>query len=167
MLTVRAARPEDAAAIAFVHVRSWQVAYRGLMPDHYLDGLRPEDRADRYNFAAQEGPHPRAVVAEDDGVLTGFCMKGPARHDPRVGELYAIYVDPDRWSQGTGRCLMAESRRSLYEQGFTEAVLWVLEGNERAQQFYRADGWAADGAQKTDEIWGVTVHEVRFGRPLP
>ena len=31
-------------AVARVHVRSWQVGYRGLLPDAYLDGLRAEER---------------------------------------------------------------------------------------------------------------------------
>ena len=39
MMTVREAQPRDAAEVAGVHVRSWQVAYRGLFPDDYLDGL--------------------------------------------------------------------------------------------------------------------------------
>src|SRR5882724_4717212 len=47
---LRHAEPSDAMAVAQVHVRSWQVAYRKLMPDEYLDQLRPEDRAQEYNF---------------------------------------------------------------------------------------------------------------------
>jgi hypothetical protein len=35
---MREAQPQDAAEVARVHVRSWQVAYRGLFPDDYLDG---------------------------------------------------------------------------------------------------------------------------------
>jgi len=41
---VRKAKVEDASAIAFVHVRSWQVAYRGHMPDEFLNGLDVETR---------------------------------------------------------------------------------------------------------------------------
>jgi len=36
MQIVRDARAEDAAAIAEVHVRAWQAAYRGLMPEDFL-----------------------------------------------------------------------------------------------------------------------------------
>lgn len=36
---VRTARPTDAAAMGALVVRAWQAAYRGLMPDDYLDGL--------------------------------------------------------------------------------------------------------------------------------
>ena len=36
---VRPPRLTDAERIADLHVRSWQVAYRGLFPDRYLNGL--------------------------------------------------------------------------------------------------------------------------------
>ena len=44
-VTVRHARAGDAPDLGLVHVRAWQAAYRGQMPDDYLDGLRPEERA--------------------------------------------------------------------------------------------------------------------------
>jgi len=49
-MELRRAEPPDAIALARVHVRSWQAAYRKLMPDDYLDQLRPEDRAKKYDF---------------------------------------------------------------------------------------------------------------------
>ena len=49
-MEIRPAEPEDALAVARVHVRTWQAAYRSLLPDHYLDQLRAEDRAARYQF---------------------------------------------------------------------------------------------------------------------
>ena len=45
MVTVRRATVADAPAMGRVVVRAWQAAYRGHMPDDYLDGLRAEDRA--------------------------------------------------------------------------------------------------------------------------
>jgi hypothetical protein len=53
-LVLRAARPADAPLVADVHVRAWQVAYRGLLPEEYLDRIRPEDRASRYTFACRQ-----------------------------------------------------------------------------------------------------------------
>lgn len=164
---MRPARPEDADDIARVHVRSWQVGYRGLLPDEYLDGLRPEERARRYQFDEHVAPHPMRIVALYHGKLVGFVNQGPCREDSAIGELYAIYVDPDHWSTGVGRRLIAESRLSLADQGFTEAVLWALEANERARHFYQADGWKADGGSKTEDVWGIRVNEVRYRRTLP
>jgi len=44
-VTVRHATVDDAPALGRVHVRAWQAAYRGQMPDDYLEGLRAEERA--------------------------------------------------------------------------------------------------------------------------
>ncbi|SDH31561.1 GNAT family N-acetyltransferase [Nonomuraea jiangxiensis] len=42
---IRKASPEDAAGIEAVRIATWRVAYRGVMPDPFLDGLevRPEE----------------------------------------------------------------------------------------------------------------------------
>ena len=48
MVALRDATPDDAHAIATVHVASWQVAYRGFMPDAVLDGLSVDDRARKW-----------------------------------------------------------------------------------------------------------------------
>ena len=41
---MRDARAGDVDEIGRVHVRAWQAAYRGVMPDEYLDGLEIGDR---------------------------------------------------------------------------------------------------------------------------
>ena len=51
---IRAARVGDAAQIAVVHVRSWQGAYRGLLPQAYLDGLDPAERVGRWERSLAE-----------------------------------------------------------------------------------------------------------------
>jgi hypothetical protein len=43
-------------------------------------------------------------------------------------------------------------------------VLWVLAGNARARRFYEIAGWVADGAERTSEVFGATVSEVRYRR---
>ena len=44
MVTVRPATVADAPAMGQLVVRAWQAAYRGQMPDDYLNGLRAEER---------------------------------------------------------------------------------------------------------------------------
>ena len=154
--------------VAGVHVRSWQVAYRGLLPDEYLDGLRPEDRAKHYVFGLTDRTQPGTIVAVDKGAICGFATTAPTR-DVDVqgyGELCALYVDPLCWGRGVGQALMAAARQRLTLAGFADAVLWVLVGNDRATRFYRADGWAPDGSRRLDEVWGTAVDEVRYRRSL-
>ena len=80
--------------------------------------------------------------------------------------MLALYVDPSVWGRGIGRRLIVGARRRLLENGFAEAILWVLAGNDRAERFDRADGWVPDGARREEEIWGVTASELRYRRVL-
>lgn len=166
---LRAAIPDDALEVAGVHVRSWQVGYRDLLAQAYLDRLRPEDRAARYTFSDTGPGRPVTVVAVEQEVICGFATTGPSRDSDIHGarELMAIYVDPDYWGSGVGRRLIDDARRRLGRDGASEAILWVLAGNTRARRFYEADGWAWDRSRRSEEIWGVTVDEVRYRRALP
>ena len=154
--------------VARVHVRSWQAGYRGLLPDTYLDTLRPEDRAARYVFGSDDPRASATMVATEDGQICGFATTMPARDSdvPEYAELAALYVDPEWWGRGVGRALMHAARNRLLDQGFRDAVLWLSAGNARADRFYRIDGWAPDGLSRRDTVWGVTVDEVRYRRHL-
>jgi GNAT superfamily N-acetyltransferase len=165
---LRTAQPADAAAVATVHVRSWQLAYRGLLPDEYLEGLRPEDRAKRYTFGELNPQQPETIVAVERRAICGFATTGPCGDQDRrgTGEVLALYVDPDWWDRGIGRALIQEARARLTRQGFQEAGLWVLAGNARAERFYRIDGWTPDGSRRADEVGGLTVDEIRYRRSL-
>ena len=167
-MQLRPAEPDDAIAVARVHVRSWQVAYRTLLPDDYLDQLRPEDRAHKYDFSGLDPLKPRTIVAAEDGVILGFATTAPSREptQPDYGELYALYVDPEKWGQGIGMALLSAARANLFGLGFRKALLWVLAGNVRAERFYRIDQWAPDGYLRKDTVWGVMVNEVRYQRGL-
>jgi GNAT superfamily N-acetyltransferase len=167
-MLLRLAEPEDAIAVARVHVRSWQVAYRTLLPADYLDQLRPEDRAQKYDFANLDSRKPQTIVAVEEGVIHGFATTAPSR-DPDLtghGELYALYVDPEQWGRGIGVALISAARTRLFRIGFRNAVLWVLAGNIRAERFYQIDRWAPDGLRRTDSVWGITVDEIRYQRVL-
>jgi GNAT superfamily N-acetyltransferase len=167
-LQMREARPADAMAVAKLHVRSWRAAYRGLLPEDFLDALRPEERASRYTFGSPDPGAPRTILAFLDGELAGFATVSRSRDEdvPQAGELCALYVDPDHWRDGVGRRLLAESRRLMREEGYEEAILWVLVGNETAERFYEADGWRRDGSERTEDPWGVVSQVIRYRRRL-
>ncbi len=127
------------------------------MTDACLDQLRPEDRAARYDFATTDPAKPRTIVLAVEGRIRGFATTMPSR-DPDTanhGELCALYVDPVDWGCSYGRWPLSEAaRRHLAEyRRFSSAILWLLEGNLRADRFYRADGWLPDGTRRTEEMW--------------
>lgn len=164
---LRPAELGDEDAVAAVHVRSWRIGYRGLLPDEFLEQLDPTERAARYTFGQSDGDQPFTTIAMDGDQVCGFATIGPCRDEGRAGagELYAIYVDPDWWGQGVGRDLITAARRLLSDRGFSSAVLWMLAGNKRAERFYRLDGWGRDGTVARREIAGIEADEVRLSRP--
>lgn len=167
-MQIRPAKPGDEMAVARVHVRSWQVAYRTLLPDDYLNQLRPEDRADKYDFVSLDPAKPHTILADGNGVIHGFATTAPSRDQDLAGhaELYALYVDPEQWNRGIGAALVSAARDRLAALGFQNALLWVLAGNARAERFYQIDGWTPDGNRRTDTVWGITVNEARYLRDL-
>ncbi len=162
-MRVRDAVPADAEVIADVHVRAWQEAYPHVFPAEALDRLDPAPRARHWREGIRSG---WTVLVTEDG--SGFASVGPARDDDAAGagELYAIYVAPERWGTGAGRALMEAAAGALGAAGFSEAVLWVLEDNPRARRFYEGAGWTLDGAVKEDEFLGTRVREVRYRRSV-
>jgi len=161
---VRPATRTDARAIETIRVHGWRAAYRQVFPPHELDAL-PVDET-RWVHRLEEPPPGWSIfVADREDTVVGFAATGPSRDERGIGELYAIYVDPDRWSQGAGRALMAQAERTLSAR-YSAATLWVLEENSRARGFYERGGWALDGAQKTEEWWGVHAVEVRYRKLL-
>lgn len=158
---VRPAVVEDATRIAEIHVGSWQVAYEGVLASEFLEGLSIPSRQEWWRRRLSNPVNQAEVlVVEKSGEVVGFASVGPS--GGAEGEVYAIYVAPEVFRLGVGRQLIAAGEASLGRAGFDEAILWVLEANERARSFYEAVGWRFDDALKLEEIGGVQVTEVRY-----
>jgi len=163
-LVIRRAGERDAEDVSRIRVRSWQWAYRGLMADSVLDGLSADEGVEgwRRGLARQDR---WTWIAACDGVSCGFAATGPATDaaaGPGTAEVYAVYLEPERVGSGVGRELFETAVRNLRDVGFSRALLWVLDSNERARRFYEAAGWTADGAVKDEEWYGHVIREVRY-----
>jgi GNAT superfamily N-acetyltransferase len=166
-VSVRPATVEDAGAIGAVHVRSWQGAYVGLLPQDHLDAMDPVRSAAAWRrWLAAADDRSRTLLAEVGGRVVGFANVRPSRDadaDPAtVGEVTTIYLLPDSWGTGIGRMLFGATRDALVAAGYRAATLWVLDTNDRARRFYEAAGWRPDGATKVDDSMGLTLAEVRY-----
>ncbi|HWC75533.1 MAG TPA: GNAT family N-acetyltransferase [Gemmatimonadales bacterium] len=160
---LRRATPADAAAVGRIHVESWNVAYRGIMPD---DVIARTDLAYRTQFWAEriadtEWP---IFIIEEDGNSVAFCQmvstKDPDDDPTRVGHITSIHVLPQLRGRGHGRALMDHVLREFARRGFREVTLWVLEENRKARAFYEQYGFELDGGKK--EYYGTHVPEVRY-----
>jgi len=176
MVHIRRARPEDAQAIAEVHVQSWRETYPGIVPSEVLDKLSIEDRRKSWAEHLGEGPpyHRFTFVAEDsNGQIVGFAAGGALRKDFTAGEgvpesvpdhfdgeLQAIYLLRDYQRQGIGRDLFRAVAGELKNRGFHSMLVWVLKEN-LTKAFYQAMG-GAPVAEKKIKI-GAWLVETAYG----
>lgn len=168
MLEVREATAADATAVADVHVRAWREGYRGLVDQHFLDGLEPAKWANRYAFGAMDAAGPYTLVAVEGDQVCGLVTLGRSRDAdlPQAGEVWAIYVDPSRWGSGVGGALLSSAWERLRRFGHDGAFLWVLSTNLRARRFYEGAGWRPDGRERTIDIGGIPLGEVSYRAAL-
>ena len=164
-MTVRPPTPGDAPRLAAVHIETWQQAYDGIFPERFLHELDMEGR--RQWFASRiERAAEGLLVADAGSGPVGFCLFGEAT-EPGWGEVYAIYVHPEHWGDGHGTELLSAAETHLSVMGFERALLWVLERNLQAREFYQRRGWVLGRPIKIEEIGGTQVTEVRYERVLP
>jgi ribosomal protein S18 acetylase RimI-like enzyme len=167
-VVVRIALADDAADIAEVVVRSWQEAYRGLLPQGFLDSLDPAARTQglRQAIENQRPPADAFIVLTDRARVVGFAIISASRDQDNpaaaVGELCSIYLHPDTWGRGLGGLLLDRAVALLTDAGNRAATLWVLAENTRAIRFYESAGWRLDGAVKQVKLADALVTEVRY-----
>ena len=168
-VVIRPGTPADAHAVESLRIAGWKAAYRGIIPDAYLDGL-PVDGERRRRLMIERGGEYHESVAARDGEIVGWAAAGPARDEdktgPEHGEIYACYVRPDWWGRGVGGLLMTHAIGQLADEGRTSVTLWVLEDNERARRFYESCGLRPDGARKLLDF-GQLVPEIRYRADFP
>ncbi len=165
-MRIRPAQTTDAAAIAQVRVDTWRVAYRGIVPDEYLDSLSYEKRMGTWRDRMETISNWFTYVAEnDESQVVGFVEGGTERsgHPLYTGEIAAIYVLPGYHRRGVGRQLMAVAAEHLLRQGHCALRLWVLAANP-SRRFYEALGGEPAGEREVT-IGGVSLPEVVYGWP--
>ncbi|GAB2916422.1 GNAT family N-acetyltransferase [Rhodococcus aerolatus] len=150
---LRPAHPGDAAAIAELHTTVWREAYRGLVPDAYLDAVTPQERCVRWTHRLVSGGR-QAVLALRAGEVVGAVSWS----DGAAGlELTSVYLLPPHRGRGVAERLVD---RAI---GGRPAFLWVFEANHRARAFYRRVGFVLEGRRAVDA--GTGVPEIRLERP--
>lgn len=163
MIEVRPAAESDVQTLAAVHVQAWQDAYRGQMPDDFLDGLSIPS-FERWWRAEVTSPDRPTWVGVLDSTIRGFTTVGASRDQDAdgAGEVWAINMVRQAWGSGLGQMLFDTGTAWLAEQRFADATLWVLDTNARARRFYERNGWRPDGATKVDDRGTFRLHEVRY-----
>lgn len=146
--TFRPFTPDDAEELAKLHIQIWRDTYTGLMDQDKLDALDPLAGAQRWRDWMESDDAPATLGAfTPDGQIAGWITVGAAREDdaPSDRELWVLNVAKEHHGTGLAHELM---RRELADG---PAYLWVVDGNDRAQAFYRKYGFELDGARRREQ----------------
>ena len=145
-------RASDAYVLGPLQNRLWVETYAGLLPDEVLAARDDAENIRRWfdRGASHErhgiGPGgAKTWVARDEAAVpVGWLSVGPGRDEdaPAAVEVWSLYVAPEHQGTGVGRQLLQ------YLPSGQSTYLWVLPGNVRAVDFYRARGFVVDGATK-------------------
>ena len=145
---------EEIRGKAFVHWKSWQESYPGIVDAGYLAGLTLE----KCEALARAYPD-NTWVAKLDGQVVGFAACGPDRENPGSGEVYALYVLEAFQKRKIGWRLMRFCLEEL--AGCGRVFVWVLAGNDKAIRFYEQVGFRPDGNEKMLTL-GAPVKVIRM-----
>ncbi len=161
-LSVRQARPVDAAELARIYIESWQDTYVGVLSNTLLSAMSHKGQAARWQ---QTMRGPGAVLIAEDATAgpIGLASLGPAR-DKGLGldgEIYTLYVDPAYLGRGAGKALLQASFSTLMTKKYRSCVIWSHARNN-ACYFYEAMGGKRVGARLT-RLVGEETPEVAFG----
>jgi GNAT superfamily N-acetyltransferase len=171
-LVVRAARIDDARAIAEVSVASRRWSYRDLLAEADLDALSVEKTAADFAQGLAELPPGSAVsVGEQTGHVVGYMYVLPSP-DPDApagtSELGSLYVTEDVAGTGVARALMEAAVKHARALGHGLLTTWVRRENGRARRFYEKYGLKPDGAKRSGphDVLPIEIHEIRYRMSL-
>lgn len=152
---------DDLFAVSRVYEESWRMAYRGLLPQEYLDAL---PAGNWVPFLEQAGRESLLLLDGDDIVGAAGCCAGRVPELSGWGEIASIYLLPEYWGKGWGKMLFSAAVEQLEAMGYRNLFLWVLEGNQRARVFYERMGFRPSETYRDDEIGGRPVQEIQYRR---
>lgn len=163
-MLIRHADDADILKIAQMYSNSVIRAYAGIATDEYLATCTVAKCTTQWEQNLAD-VSLTIRIAESDHAVVGIACCGSSRdedaEDERVAELQSIYVDPTHWGRGIGSQMCRDALRLLYDAGFAETTLWVLEGNVRARRFYERAGFVADGKAKS-AVMGTALTALRY-----
>lgn len=163
-MEIRKATIDDIKDISRIHALSWEAAYKGIIPQTYLDEIKEDFWVSAYENLLNDEVLTVQVVMEN-GIIIGCVAYGKARDKSLFnwGEIVSIYLSPEYFGKGYGNKLLESALLDLKQSGFQNIYLWVLKQNQRARYFYEKNKWRFN---EDDEcvcvIAGKQLTEIRY-----
>lgn len=144
---------------SYIYAKSWKAAYRGIIPQKYLDSLS----LNHWTAFLKNSPFENFLL-KDKGVYVATSSIVKAR-DPKYGgygEIVSVYVLPEYFNKGYGTVLFNRMTEILRSMELNKMYLWVLEENRNARRFYEKFGFAPNGDKKEIIIGDKKLAEICY-----
>jgi ribosomal protein S18 acetylase RimI-like enzyme len=132
-IRIRKAKNSDLNGIIRVNVETWKTAYKGVVPDNYIQGfiIRSQDERWQKQLDHMIEDYIFFVAETDKSEIVGFAIGGLERsnHPNYEGELMGIYILKEYQRQGIGKALTRKIVEELIKMKVTNMLVWVLENN--------------------------------------
>ena len=154
---------QDAKTISHIHASSWKSAYRGIIPQQYLDELQDDFWVNAFQGWI-EADTVTVLLIYDQESAAGCVAYGKSRDKklPEWGEIVSLYLLPEYLGKGYGRKLLQAALDDLKIAGYNSVYLWVLENNEIAKKFYERNGFTFNNDKYSFEIMKEPFEDIRY-----
>ncbi|HWR23195.1 MAG TPA: GNAT family N-acetyltransferase [Feifaniaceae bacterium] len=173
-MELRTAAIQDIPLISRIHAASWKAAYKGMIPEAYLNTLPEEYWVEPFTNWLRAG-ELQAIIAWEGDTPAGCVSFGKPVSVPDLernelpegcGEVRSLYIHPDHMRRGYGKALLRAAELELRIRGFSHCCLYTLEQNKIARAFYEKNGYVMDGGTGSYEIAGKAITDLRYVKSL-
>lgn len=162
-MEIRTGTLEDVKDISRIYALSWKSAYKGIVPQAYLDELKEDFWVSAFTTWIKDNVLIVKLIT-DNGKPVGCVAYGKARDEtlPNWGEIVSIYLLPEYFGKGYGNKLLESALLDLKESGYQNIYLWVLKDNQRARRFYEKNRLQCNNDKCICEIMGKHLTDIRY-----
>lgn len=153
-MEVRKADAEDSTVVGEVHSSAWKSAYRGIIPDDYIDSDTASKRTEEFLESLKDDKCTYFIL-EESGNAAGIVK---TREENNTLEIESIYILNECRGKGVGRQFMDFIK--TYKP-YDCITLWVLEANTKARRFYEQNGFVLNGDTRTIKR-GIELKQLRY-----
>ncbi|WP_434297673.1 GNAT family N-acetyltransferase [Clostridium sporogenes] len=163
IIEIKDAKLQDAETISNIYALGWKSAYKGIVPQKYLDQLQNNFWVDAFkNWIGNNLFKVKEIY--EDSISVGCIVYGKARDEmlTKCGEIVSIYIHPDYFRKGYGQKLLDFALADMKKDNYKNIYLWVLKENKNAQLFYEKNGFQCNQDEYNFEIMGKQLTDIRY-----
>ena len=166
MNSIRPAHEGDLPAISEIHVRSWQSAYVGIVPDQILQAKDVPAHETMWRGMLGRYPGNLLVAVDERASVLGFSYVAAVTDQPDDlpydGRVYALHVGPHLKRQGIGSQLFDAAIDRLRDLRCGSIIVWTFKELAPSRRFYEQHGGVVVKS-KFGEFEGTNLAEVAYG----